>query len=664
MINKDAKIKMATALRILSVDTIQKANSGHPGMPLGIADVATILFSEFLKFNTEDPKWQNRDRFILSAGHGSALLYSLFYFLGYKDMTINDLKSFRQLHSRAAGHPEYNAAEAIEITTGPLGQGIANAVGMAIAEKINSAKYGQDICDHYTYVIAGDGCLMEGLSHEAISIAGHLKLNKLIVIFDDNDISIDGSTNLTVSDDQQARFKACNWDVFEVDGHNQEDIRKAISAARESSKPSLLACKTTIGHGSPNKSGTSSVHGSPLGKEEITEVRKYFNWDYPEFEFPEDVISNWRSINNLHKEKYNKWQKDLSALNKDTRDEFNRRLSKELPKNYKEVFSDLKKKFMSDKLSQATRKSSFDILNEITEHIPELLGGSADLTGSNLTKATNMKSVSPDDFSGNYIHYGVREHAMGSIMNGIASYKGFIPYGGTFLVFTDYCRPAIRLAALMKLQVIYVATHDSIGLGEDGPTHQPVEHLASLRAIPDLNIYRPADTIETLECWQLALENKTTPSVLVLTRQSIPHVREDTNIEENKSSKGAYILSEASSEFKVSIFASGSEIEIAMEAKEALEKEGIGVRVISVPCFELFNEQSSEYKVNFLCNSTVKVAVEAGCIQGWKRFIGPHGIFIGMDEFGASAPANELYKHFGITAENITEKVKIKLSNK
>lgn len=656
----DSYAQMANAIRALSMDAVEKAASGHPGMPMGMADVATVLFSEFLKFNPEHPDWSDRDRFVLSAGHGSMLLYSLLYLTGYKDMTIDEIKNFRQLGAKTCGHPEYGEAKGIETTTGPLGQGLGNAVGMAIAEKILAARFGNDVVNHYTYTIAGDGCLMEGISHEAVSLAGHLKLNKLIVLFDDNNISIDGPTSLTVSDDQPARFAACGWNVKSVDGHNVGEIRKAITEAKKSDKPSLIACKTTIAKGAPTKAGTAASHGAALGAEEIKGARENLNWPYEPFVVPDEILQQWREIGKRGEAEYKKWQENFKKLDVDKKSEFNRIHEGKLPDGFTAAITKLKKKIAESQPKEATRKSSGNTLEALDGVVPELLGGSADLTGSNLTKTSSMKAIRADDFSGSYIYYGVREHAMCAAMNGMALHKGVIPYGGTFFVFTDYCRPSIRLAALMKQRVVYVMTHDSIGLGEDGPTHQPVEHLASLRAMPDILVLRPADATETAECWQVALEKQDGPSVLVLSRQGLASLRKEF-IEENLCSKGGYILKESEGDLKVTIFATGSEVGIALQARETLQKDGIGVRVVSLPCTELFDQQSKEYVTNILCNDSIKVAVEAGGSYGWEKYIGSHGIFIGMKGFGASAPAEDLYKHFGITAENLVSKVKEKI---
>jgi transketolase len=647
---------LANAIRALSMDGVEKANSGHPGMPLGMADVATVLFSKFLKFDSKNPHWADRDRFILSAGHGSMLLYSLLYLTGYEDISLDDLKNFRQLHSKTAGHPEYGYLAGIETTTGPLGQGLANAVGMALGEKILAAKFNKDIVDHYTYTIAGDGCLMEGISHEAISFAGHNKLGKLIVLFDDNNISIDGDTSLSVSDNQLMRFEASNWHTQEIDGHDYAAIEQAIANAKKSDKPSLIACKTTIAFGSPNKSGSEASHGSPLGKDEIIATKKNLGWDYGEFEIPEDILAEWRKIGAQNTAQLNDWQTRLEAQPSDVNNEFERLMSGALPKNWKNAIDELKDQLISDKPNYATRKSSGIVLETLASAIPELLGGSADLSGSNCTKTKNSTPISPDNANGNYIYYGVREHAMAAIMNGLALHKPFIPYGGTFLVFSDYCRPAIRLSALMKQKVAYVMTHDSIGLGEDGPTHQPVEHLAALRSIPNLHVFRPADAYETAECWEIAMELQA-PTLFSLTRQNLPALTKQKPAVSN-SGKGAYIVSKEDGELKAVILATGSEVHIAIEAQKILAEQNIFVRVVSVPCFELFDQQNDSYKQETLGNENVlRVGVEAAIELGWHKYIGKDGIFIGMEGFGASAPADKLYELYGITSSNIANQI-------
>ena len=641
---------MANAIRALAMDAVQAANSGHPGMPMGAADMATVLFSKFLKIDPKKPDWADRDRFVLSAGHGSMLVYALHYLLGYEDMTIEQIKNFRQLGAITAGHPEHGHVLGIETTTGPLGQGISTAVGMALAERMAQARYGSEIVDHFTYVIASDGDLMEGISHEAISLAGHLKLSKMIVLYDDNDITIDGALSLSESGDALMRFKAAGWNATRINGHDAKAIAQAIEAAQKSDKPTLIACKTVIGYGSPNKQGTSGSHGAALGGDEIKLTREALGWAHEPFVIPQNVLDAWRAIGAKGASKSSSWNERFKSLSSAIQVEFTREQSGDLPSGFKDAINAYKKKLSEDKPSWATRKSSEEALNIINSVIPETVGGSADLTGSNNTKSKGQKPVTPTDFSGSFIHYGIREHGMAAAMNGMALHKGFIPYSGTFLVFTDYCRPSIRLAALMKQRVIHVMTHDSIGLGEDGPTHQPVEHLASLRAMPNLYVFRPADAVETAECWQAALEAKETPSVIAASRQNLPTVR-TTHTDENLSAKGGYELSPASSAAKVTLIATGSEIEIAMAAQKLLEADGIATRVVSMPCVELFEAQSKDYKKKTLGEGTVKVAIEAAIQYGWDRYIGHDGAFIGMTGFGASAPAKDLYKHFNITAE-------------
>lgn len=658
---------MANAIRALSMDAVERANSGHPGMPMGMADVATVLFSEYLSFDPKHPHWPNRDRFILSAGHGSMLQYALLYLTGYEDMTLEEIRRFRQLGSKTAGHPEYGHADGIETTTGPLGQGLANAVGMALAERMLAARFGK-LVDHYTYVIAGDGCLMEGISQEAISLAGHLKLNKLIVLFDDNQISIDGPTSLATSDNQLKRFEASGWSVAAIDGHDTDAISNAIKAARKNARPSLIACRTTIAYGAPTKAGTAASHGSPLGKSEIEGAREKLGWSHDEFEIPAAILAAWRDTAKRGAAAYGEWAKTYNAAGHATRSEFERLMCRELPVGAADAIQALKEKLAGTKPNEATRKSSEITLEALVPVVPELAGGSADLTGSNNTKTKAMKPVTPPDYSGSYIYYGVREHAMGAIMNGIALHGGFIPYGGTFLVFTDYMRPAIRLSALMRQRVIYVMTHDSIGLGEDGPTHQPVEHLASLRAIPNLYVFRPADATETSECWALALSMKESPSVLSLTRQNVPAARREY-AKENLCARGGYIISHGSQVMsqtqnpkpktlnQVTLIATGSEVSIALDAQKLLAEQNIAASVVSMPCWELFDTQPQSYRDEVLGKGTVRVAIEAALPFGWERYIGEDGIFIGMKGFGASAPAKDLYRHFGITAERIAETV-------
>ncbi|MCH7542950.1 MAG: transketolase [Proteobacteria bacterium] len=648
---------MANAIRALAMDAVEKARSGHPGMPLGMADAATVLFTRHLKFDAADPGWPDRDRFVLSAGHGSMLLYALLYLLGFDDMTMAEIERFRQLGSRTAGHPEYGAARGIETTTGPLGQGFANAVGMALAERMLEARFGPEIVDHNTYAIVGDGCLMEGLSHEAASFAGHLRLAKLIVLFDDNGISIDGPTSLTVSDDPLARFKAYGWDIAQVDGHDPEAVDAAIEAAKSSPAPSLIACRTIIGFGAPTKAGTAATHGAPLGAEEVAGAREALGWPHPPFVVPDEILSPWRAAGARGAAGRHDWRRRLEALDADEGAAFARIQAGELPAGFADAVAACKQKMASAGAPMATRKASQEVLEILTAEIPEMIGGSADLTGSNNTKTKVEAVITPEDFSGRYIHYGVREHAMAAMMNGMALHKGLIPYGGTFLVFTDYCRPAIRLSALMGLGVIYVMTHDSIGLGEDGPTHQPVEHLASLRAMPNLMVFRPADAVETAECWALALENRASPSVLSLTRQNLEPARIEAG-EENLCARGAYVLAPADLEAGgrlVTLLATGSEVAIALGAREILRADGIDASVVSMPCWELFEAQTEEYRARVLGAGAVRVAVEAASPLGWDRYTGPGGAMVGMGGFGASAPAADLYAHFGITAEAVAE---------
>lgn len=642
--------QMATALRVLSAEAINKANSGHPGMPLGMADVATVLFAKYLHVNPSDPRWFNRDRFVLSAGHGSMLLYSLFYFLGYPDVTIEDIKNFRQLGSNTAGHPEYGHLSGIDMTTGPLGQGISSAVGMALAERVLNARFGNDLCNHYTYAVCGDGCLMEGISEEAISLAGLWKLNKLIVFWDNNNITIDGTVDKSNGTDQIARFKAVGWNTIAIDGHNYDEIAAAIEEAQRSAKPTLIACKTIIGCGAPNKCGTPKVHGSPLGEEELTAMKKQLGWTAAPFEIPAEIIAAWRAAAQKSAILYDKWQK-AAAQNSD----FNNYINNVLPQNWDKALNELKNKAVEEQIKVATRKASQMCLENIVKYIPQIIGGSADLAASNLTFVDGMKTITAADYDGNNIMYGIREHAMGAIMNGLALHGGVIPYGGTFFVFSDYMRPAMRLAALMGLRVIYVLTHDSIGVGEDGPTHQPIEHLAAYRAMPNINVFRPCDVVETAEAWQLALKNEHTPSILALSRQSVPTVRHSG--EENLSAKGAYVVSPSIHKPVATIIATGTEVSLAIEAQKQLAAENIGVNVVSMPCQELFDAQPAEYKRAVLGNLP-RIAVEAGTSYGWERYVGDNGTIIGIDRFGASGKGNEVYEYFGITAENIVASVK------
>ena len=650
---------LANAIRFLSADAVQKANSGHPGMPMGMADAATVLFTRFLKFDASDPYWPDRDRFVLSAGHGSMLLYSLLHLTGFDGMPMSELENFRQLGSKTAGHPEYGHAPGIETTTGPLGQGIATAVGMALAERLQNARFGDDLVDHFTYVLAGDGCLMEGISHEAISMAGHLKLGKMIVLWDDNQISIDGGTDLSVSDDQMARFKASGWDVQAVDGHDPDAVATALEKAQKTDTPSMIACRTIIGYGAPTKQGTSGTHGAPLGDDELAAAREKMGWPHAPFQVPGDVLAAWRATGGRGAEARAGWQGRLDgSADKAT---FERGVKGDLPDGWKQAVLDYKKMVQDEAPKWATRQASGKFLDYLCEAIPELIGGSADLTGSVNTKAKRLEPVTPTDFSGRYMYYGVREHGMAAAMNGIALHGGFIPYAGTFLVFADYMRGAIRLSALMEQRVVYVLTHDSIGLGEDGPTHQPVETLASLRAMPNFAVFRPCDPIETAECWELAVERSDGPSGMVLTRQGVPLLRKEAEAE-NKSAKGGYVLADAAGERKVTLLATGSEVSIAMAAKEALEGEGIGTAVVSMPCWELFEAQDAQYRETVLGAGTARVAVEAAVRQGWDRYIGADGGFVGMTGFGASAPAGDLYKHFGITAEAVVAEAKSRIS--
>ncbi len=640
---------MANAIRALAMDAVQKADSGHPGMPMGMADVATVLFTRFLKFDAAHPDWPDRDRFVLSAGHGSMLLYALLYLTGVPGMDLEQLKRFRQLGSRTAGHPEYGHAPGIETTTGPLGQGLGNAVGMALAERLLNQRYGDEIVDHHTYALAGDGCLMEGISHEAISLAGHLKLGRLIVLFDDNQISIDGPTSLSVSDDQLERFSASNWHVARVDGHDREAVALAIENARAATdRPSLIACRTIIGFGAPEKQGTSATHGSPLGQNEIAGARERLGWSHAPFEVPKPVLASWRAAGTRHAGTYERWQDAAKRLDAETRTHLTDPIDADVRKKIAAAVTAIKADFVRDGAKLATRQSSQKVLEKLFPIIPGFIGGSADLTGSvgTLTKLHSL--VKPGDYSGSYIHYGVREHGMAAAMNGMALHGGIVPYGGTFLVFSDYCRPSIRLSALMGQRVIYVLTHDSIGLGEDGPTHQPVEHLAALRAMPNLNVLRPADSVECAECWEIALGAGATPSALALTRQGVPLLR-TAPTDENLSAKGGYVLIEPEGDRDVTLIGTGSEVSLAVSAAKALGAEGIKAAVISLPCWELFAAQSQAYQ-DEVVGTAPRVAVEAGVEFGWQKWLGSEGVFVGMHGFGASAPAQELYMHFGITA--------------
>ncbi len=650
--------EMANAIRALAMDAVEQANSGHPGMPMGMADVATVLFTRFLRFDPAHPDWPDRDRLVLSAGHGSMLLYALLHLTGYAQMTMAEIRRFRQLGSRTAGHPEHGHAPGIETTTGPLAQGLANAVGMALAERLLAAEFGSELVDHRTYVIVGDGCLMEGISHEAISLAGHLRLDRLIVLFDDNSISIDGPTSLAVSDDQALRFRAAGWSVWSVDGHDPEAVAGALAEAQSSDRPAMIACRTVIGFGAPRKAGTAATHGSPLGAEEVAGARQKLGWPHPAFEVPDEILSAWRATGTAGTARERAWRQRLAASPQ--RAEFERRLRGELPAKLDEAIATLKSTLAEERPKLATRQSSQRVLDTLAPVMPELVGGSADLTGSNNTRARSMTPVTAGDYGGRYVHYGVREHGMAAAMSGIALHGGLIPYGGTFLVFTDYCRPAIRLSALMGLGVIFVMTHDSIGLGEDGPTHQPIEHLASLRAIPGLRVFRPADAVETAECWALALAERKRPSILALTRQAVPAVR-ISHTAENRCARGAYLLAAAEGERRATLLATGSEVAIALDARAKLQADGIGSAVVSLPCRELFDEQPASYRDEVLGPPEVRVAIEAASPFGWERYLGGNGGFIGMHGFGASAPAADLYRHFGITAEAAVAAVKARL---
>ena len=643
--------RMADAIRFLAMDGVQAANSGHPGMPMGMADAAVALFADHMQIDPSDPHWPDRDRFVLSAGHGSMLHYALNHLLGYSDMGSDQLKQFRQLGARTAGHPEYGHAAGIETTTGPLGQGITTAVGMALAERRLASLFGRALVDHHTYVIAGDGCLMEGISHEAIDMAGHLKLGRLIVLWDDNEISIDGKTEIATSTNQLARFKASGWQVVRVDGHDIDAVSAAIETAKKSRKPSLIACKTTIGFGSPNLAGSHKTHGAPLGADEIQATRDALGWTYPPFEVPDDVRSAWKAIANRGQSSRNDWQSRLDSSAKKAR--FERAMSGELPKALATRMRRYKKELKANLPKVASRQASQMALEVINGAVPTMVGGSADLTGSNLTKTSNMRSITPGNYRGNYVHFGIREHAMGAVMNGMALHGGMIPYGGTFLVFSDYMRGSMRLSALMKQRVIYVLTHDSIGLGEDGPTHQPIEHLAMLRATPNMYVFRPCDAVETAEAWEVALESTETPSVMALSRQGLPTVRtERTN--ENLTQKGGYLLKNVRGGRDITLIATGSEIAIALEAAEALESQGRQVAVVSMPCWELFDQQSDQYRQSVL-GTAPRIAVEALTGFGWDRYLRKQDVFIGMNDFGASGPAPELYQHFGITKDVICE---------
>jgi len=640
---------LSNAIRFLSIDAVQKANSGHPGMPMGMADVATVLFKNFLKFNPKNANWLNRDRFILSAGHGSMLLYSLLHLTGYKSISLKSIKNFRQLNSICAGHPEYHPGTGIETTTGPLGQGIANSVGFAIAEEILKKKLGKKIINHKTYVIAGDGCLMEGISHEAMSLAGHLKLKNLVMLFDNNSISIDGPTNLAVSDNFKKRFESYGWDYILINGHNEKEIFKALKKVQTAKKPTIISCKTKIGYGSPNKSGKASSHGSPIGEDEIKLVRQVLDWKYKPFEIPKNILNEWKKIGNKGAKLESNWNKIYKREKKT--------IDKLLKNKFSAVLKAEKQNSIKENKSLASRKASELTLSALTKEKNTLIGGSADLAGSNNTKTKHHNIIKPADFNGDYIHYGVREHAMSGVMNGLALHSKFIPYGGTFLIFSDYCKPSIRLSALMRQRVIYVMTHDSIGLGEDGPTHQPIEQLSGLRSIPNLNVFRPADRMETIECWEIALKDSGTPSVLSLTRQNLDPIRKEYS-DINKCSFGAYEVLRTNKKINLTILASGSEVNLAIETSHKLAKDKIYSKVVSVPCQDLFDSQSKSYKRKILGETKFKISIEAASTDCWKKYVGTEGLAFGIDTFGKSAPYKEIYKYFGLTAENISKKTK------
>jgi transketolase len=649
---------MANAIAALSMDAVQKANSGHPGMPMGMADVATVLFSKFLKFDPSAPDWADRDRFILSAGHGSMLIYSLLHLTGYKAMTMDQIKNFRQLGAITAGHPEYGHVPGVETTTGPLGQGISNAVGFAIAERHLNARYGDELVDHHTYVIAGDGCLMEGISQEALSLAGHLKLNKLIVFWDDNNITIDGPVSLSDSTNQKKRFEASGWKVIEIDGHNPVQIANAIRRAHKSDLPTLIACKTDIGKGAPNKEGSNKAHGSPLGDDEIAATREARGWDHPPFEIPDDIYKMWKRPGRKGRKQHKEWKVRLASAQKG--EDFQRAMRGELNAGWQEDFQAYKDKIAAEAPTMATRASSGKALGALTELLTDMISGSADLEGSNKTKTpATSDEIQAGHYGGRYINYGIREHGMAAAMNGMSLHGGILPYSGLFMVFMDYCRPSVRLAALMKIQSIYVATHDSIGVGEDGPTHQPVEHLASLRAIPNCYTYRPADALETAECWELAVQRRDAPSIMALTRQNVPPVRD--NAAKNMCERGGYVLRPGAGSDDIILIASGSEVGLAVEAHEKLAEQGISARVVSMPCLDVFMEQDENYIRSVLGKDLPKIAIEAGIRQGWDALIGREGGFIGMNSFGASAPGAQLFPHFGITSDAIIDMAKEKL---
>ncbi len=653
--------EMVDAIRMLAADAVQKAKSGHPGLPMGMANVATVLWTRFLKFDPADPEWEDRDRFILSAGHGSMLLYSLLYLTGYEDITLEEIKRFRQLHSKTPGHPEYGVARGIETTTGPLSQGLGNAVGMALAERLRNQRWGDDIVNHYTYCVVGDGCLMEGMSQEAISLAGFLRLHKLIVLWDDNRISIDGPTSLATADNQLARFESCGWHAVAVEGDDPEAIAAAIAKAQRSDRPSLIACRTVIGRGSPTKQGTAAAHGAPLGEEDIAGLREAIEWPHPPFHVPPHVLAAWRTAGARGADDRLAWKARFEALDADRRAEFERTSAGRLAPGWQAPLNEFKRKLAIERPKWATRKASGQALEMLTDAFPEIIGGSADLSESCCTRTPNMTDVAPGDYSGRYVRYGVREHAMAAVMNGMALHGGFIPYGGTFLVFVDYMRGAVRMSALMKQRVIYVLTHDSIGVGEDGPTHHPSETIAGLRVMPNLLVMRPCDAVETFECWVIALTEYDMPSALVLTRQAVPAVRTE-HVSNNLCARGAYVLAEAEGgEREVTLFATGSEVHIACHARDRLQAEGIPTAVVSMPCWELFELQPDKYRREVMGPTwpqAVRVAVEAAISPGWDKYIGDHGVFIGLKEFSLSAPGPDLFEYFGITADNVVLKTR------
>ncbi|SDJ11501.1 transketolase [Aliiruegeria lutimaris] len=653
--------RMANAIRALSVDAINKIQTGHPGLPLGAADMATVLFTQFLKFDPKNPDWADRDRFVLSAGHGSMLMYSLGYLNGYEAMTLDDIKTFRRLGSRAMGHPEVDLEIGVEATTGPLGQGVGMAVGMALAERMMRERYGSDLVDHYTYALVGDGCLMEGISYEATALAGHWGLDKLIVLFDDNGISIDGPTSLATSENQQARFEAAGWDWQAVDGHDPEAVAAAIAKAKTTSTPSIIACKTTIGLGMPVKEGTAAAHGQPPTDAEATAARASYEWDYAPFEVPEDILADWRAAGARGSVDQAAWKARLDAADASTRDEFLGAIAGELPAGWQDIIDAVKREFAEDPKDEPTRQSSQKVMSKLIPAIPTMIGGSADLTPSNLSRPDAVRAISRDNFAGRYIHFGIREHAMAAITNGIALHKGFLPFCATFMCFSDYCRPAIRLSALMKQKVLYIMTHDTITQGPDGPTHQPVEHFATFRATPNMLSLRPADAAEVAECWELALEAEDMPVAMILTREKVPAVRSGHS-EENLCRRGAYVFAEASAKAEVTLLSTGSEVSVALGAKKLLEEKGVPTRVVSMPCLSLFDKQDADYRASILGTDTLRVSVEAATVYGWEKYVGPDGLIIGLDGFGAAGMPDELMEHFGITPKAVAAAVEARLA--